>query len=80
MPTTMIAWPRRFAAEHPWLTVSTGCITFGVLMGSRTEFDHWWQRALIAGTAGAVLALTLQPYRHASSNRWSRRPTVTARR
>jgi uncharacterized membrane protein YeaQ/YmgE (transglycosylase-associated protein family) len=40
-----------------------GIIVFGVLMGMRGEFQSFWVRALVAGCAGAVLAIFVLPLR-----------------
>ena len=40
-----------------------GLILFGVLMGMRGEFESFWMRALVAGCAGAVLAILVLPVR-----------------
>jgi hypothetical protein len=42
-----------------WIKLLTGCAVFGVLMGIRPEFAQMWQRAVVAGAAGIVLALTV---------------------
>jgi uncharacterized protein (DUF983 family) len=40
-----------------------GVVVFGVLMGMRTEFESHWTRSLVAGLAGAVLAICILPMR-----------------
>ena len=40
-----------------------GIIVFGVLMGMRSEFESHWTRSLVAGIAGAVLAICMLPMR-----------------
>jgi hypothetical protein len=40
-----------------------GIVVFGVLMGSREDFPHRWQRTLAAAVAGGILALSLSQYR-----------------
>jgi hypothetical protein len=40
-----------------------GVVIFGVLMGIRPEFQSRWTRSLVAGIAGAVLAVCLLPMR-----------------
>ncbi len=40
-----------------------GIVLFGVLMGLRTEFQSLWLRMLVAGCAGAVLAIFVLPLR-----------------
>ena len=65
----MIAWTRRFAAEHRWLTLIAGCIAFGVGMAARTEFEHVWQRTLVAAVAFSVFGLTLSLQQNKSASR-----------
>ena len=56
--------------ERPGLTkaqiarVVLGLILFGVLLGIRGQFDSVWIRMLVAGCAGAVLAIFLLPLRN----------------
>ena len=40
-----------------------GVAVFGVLMGMRPEFESRWTRSLVAGIAGAVLAVCILPMR-----------------
>ncbi len=40
-----------------------GVVVFGVLMGMRSEFESHWTRSLVAGIAGAVLAICILPMR-----------------
>jgi len=40
-----------------------GVVAFGLLMGMRPEFESHWTRSLVAGMAGAVLAVCLLPMR-----------------
>ena len=41
------------------LKLVLGMVVIGVLMGFCTEFEHRWQRVLVAGCAGAALGWTL---------------------
>ena len=40
-----------------------GIVLFGVLMGLRTELHSLWLRMLVAGCAGAALAIFVLPLR-----------------
>jgi hypothetical protein len=40
-----------------WIVAS--CVVFGVLMGGRAELQSVWVRSMVAGLAGAALALAI---------------------
>ena len=40
-----------------------GVVVFGLLMGMRPGFESRWARSLVAGVAGAVLAVCILPMR-----------------
>ncbi|MGD0651026.1 MAG: hypothetical protein ABSA97_07785 [Verrucomicrobiia bacterium] len=39
-----------------------GVVCFGVLMGIRQEFSSMWVRVIVAGCAGAILAICVGLY------------------
>lgn len=45
-----------------WLILSV--VLFGALMAFRGELHSIWQRAFVAGTAGAVFVTAVRAFRH----------------
>ncbi len=53
----------RFQNKRRFIRLVLGILVFGVLMGSREDFPHRWQRTLAAAAAAGIFAFSISQYR-----------------